>query len=148
LIADTTENLLISLYAIHKGKSGPGYTSTSEFYKTYLEKWSSQNSPYLTAFSKQVPGSSINYTLLSGVLTAGIFITIGFLLGRHRSKTTTNLGKLSIQERKILELLRQGATNQEISNQYNIEVSTVKSHVSSILLKLKVKSRKEIMNLK
>lgn len=148
LIADTTRNILISLYAIYKSKFESNYTSNVEYYRKYLTKRSAQNNPYFRSFSKQIPVRSANDLLIAGVLTACAFVTIGFFIGKHRLTKAGGIAKLSIQERKVLELLRRGATNQEISNQYNIEISTVKSHVSSILSKLKVRSRKDIMNLK
>ncbi len=42
-------------------------------------------------------------------------------------------------------MLQEGKTNKEISEEHNIGVNTVKSHVSSILSKLKLKSRREVM---
>lgn len=53
---------------------------------------------------------------------------------------------LSVQEKKVFELLRNGASNKEISSELNIEVSTVKSHVHKIFSRLGVGSRKEIIN--
>lgn len=93
-------------------------------------------------------GTTEDNTLVGSFIAAAICVAIGFLIGHRRRKTNSNVEKLSVQERRVLELLKKGATNQEISNQYNIEVSTVKSHVSGILSKLKVKSRKEIINIK
>lgn len=54
--------------------------------------------------------------------------------------------KLTIQERKIYQLLREGKTNKEIAEECVISVSTVKSHVNSIYSKLGVGSRTEIMD--
>jgi len=56
------------------------------------------------------------------------------------------LQSLSMQEKKVFEFLRKGASNKEISTELNIEVSTVKSHVYKIFSRLGVKSRKEIIN--
>ena len=64
------------------------------------------------------------------------------------NKKSKSLNNLSIQERKILVLIQQGLSNQEISDQCNIGMSTVKSHVSNIYGKLKIKSRKEALNIK
>ncbi|CAN0606043.1 unnamed protein product, partial [Ectocarpus sp. 12 AP-2014] len=76
----------------------------------------------------------------------------GYLLNdkikNRTSKSSKLLKSLSIQERKIYSLLKEGKSNKEISEEYNIGVSTVKSHVSSIYTKLSVKSRKEIINFK
>ena len=55
--------------------------------------------------------------------------------------------QLSVQERKIFDLMRNGMSNKEIAAECNVELTTVKSHVGSIYSKLKIKSRKEAMNL-
>jgi len=51
---------------------------------------------------------------------------------------------LSIQERRVFQLVSEGKSNKEISAELNIGLSTVKSHVHSIYGKLGIKSRKEI----
>lgn len=48
---------------------------------------------------------------------------------------------LSFQEKKVLELVVKGKTNQEIANELYISVHTVKAHIQHILKKLSVKSR-------
>ena len=45
---------------------------------------------------------------------------------------------LSVQERKIYTLLKEGKSNKEISEELNIGLSTVKSHASNIYSKLKI----------
>ena len=51
--------------------------------------------------------------------------------------------ELTSRELEVLELIGEGLTNQEISEQLVIEVGTVKNHVHSILDKLNVGSRGE-----
>lgn len=53
------------------------------------------------------------------------------------------MAQLTPKEQKILELMTQGYSNQQISDALSIHVSTVKNHVSAILSKLGVKSRVE-----
>jgi two-component system, NarL family, nitrate/nitrite response regulator NarL len=48
---------------------------------------------------------------------------------------------LTPREREVLELIRDGKSNQEIAGELVIEVSTVKNHVHNILEKLRVKDR-------
>ena len=48
---------------------------------------------------------------------------------------------ISKREYEVLELINQGYSNQEISNQLFISESTVKSHVSRLLTKLNAKRR-------
>lgn len=51
---------------------------------------------------------------------------------------------LTIREREILSLLQKGYSNKQIAEQLHIEVTTVKTHVSSTFQKLEIKSRKEV----
>ena len=48
---------------------------------------------------------------------------------------------LSAREREILELIARGATNRAVAQELTISTETVKTHVSSILRKLRVSSR-------
>jgi DNA-binding NarL/FixJ family response regulator len=57
----------------------------------------------------------------------------------------TSLSTLTAREREVLDLLEQGLTNQEIANQLVIEVGTVKNHVHSILKKLNLDSRRDLV---
>lgn len=146
-IADTSNSFLVSLFAIYQSKFESNYTSNIDFYKSYIKKWNTQNNAYFKAFTKQLNFNNKTIFIVIGAISTFIFIIMGFFLGKRGFKNR-KIKKLSIQERKIYELLQQGATNQEISNDFNIGLSTVKSHVSSIYSKLNVKSRKEILNMK
>lgn len=146
-IADTSNSFLVSLFAIYQSKFESNYTLNIDFYKSYIKKWSNQDNAYFKAFTKQLTITNNTIFIVIGVILTFIFIIIGFFIGKRGLKNR-KIKKLSIQERKIYELLQQGATNQEISNDFNIGLSTVKSHVSSIFSKLNVKSRKEIVNMK
>lgn len=55
----------------------------------------------------------------------------------------SRLQRLTPREREVLDLLGEGLTNAEIADRLFVEVSTVKSHVHSILDKLDVPTRKE-----
>ena len=55
----------------------------------------------------------------------------------------TDTAGLTARELEVLELISNGLTNQEISEQLVIEIGTVKNHVHSILDKLNVGSRGE-----
>lgn len=146
-IADSAVHPLTSLYAIYRGKFESRYATNQDFYQAYLEKWRNEKSTYFSSFRKQTDIKSESNDTFMLVLLACIVFVSGLLLGRFVPKKKTKTNSLSAQERKVFELLRQGASNQEISDQYHIEISTVKSHVSSIFSKLNVKSRKEIMNI-
>lgn len=53
------------------------------------------------------------------------------------------LEALTVRERQVLVLVRNGATNQDIANQLMIQVGTVKNHVHKILKKLNVTRREQ-----
>ena len=57
--------------------------------------------------------------------------------------SVTDDADLTDRELEVLELIGEGLTNQQISEQLVIEVGTVKNHVHSILEKLNVSSRGE-----
>lgn len=87
------------------------------------------------------------FLILSGVA----FVVIGFLLGGlwKRSSKRNNLKKsnLSKQELKVLRLVNEGLSNQEIAEQLFISQSTVKTHLSNIFSKLKAKRRTEAIKI-
>lgn len=51
---------------------------------------------------------------------------------------------MTAREAQILELARQRLSNKEIAIKLNIEVSTVKFHLSNIFSKLQIASRSEL----
>ena len=147
-IADTCKHPFISLYAIYQTDFHSDFQTNPDFAEAYLSKWENENSTYFESFRRQLPVSKTRWWhylfLLSivGLLTVlGIRLT---LISRKKGK----IKKLSVQERKIFELMQRGASNQDISDEFHIELSTVKSHVSSIFSKLNIKARKEAINMK
>ena len=146
-IADTAKNPLVSLYAIYRGKFESRYTSNLDFYKAYLAKWRNQESAYFKSFRNHLNIETESNDTILRVLAGVIIFALGFFIGRLKFRKSGNVETLSAQERKVFVLLRQGATNQEISDQCHIEISTVKSHVSNIFSKLNLKSRKDVMNI-
>ncbi len=154
MMADTSTHPLVSLYALHQTDFQSDIARNQNFYDKYLEKWKAQDNVYFNAFRRNFPqteSASKDKTTTSkllwwiglGLLTiALVFI---FVLKRNKAKSFSSL---SVKEREVFELLQQGMSNKEISAQCNIELTTVKSHVSSIYSKLKIKSRKEAMNFK
>lgn len=150
-VADTASHPLVSLYALHKSDFESNYPVNQAFYEDYLDKWQGENSSYFSSFRAQFPNKK-SPNALYYVLIGLAFFILGFFLNqflKYRSKQNKNqLESLSVQERKIYNLLKQGHSNKEISEEYSIGLSTVKSHVSSIYSKLNVKSRKEAMDFK
>jgi DNA-binding NarL/FixJ family response regulator len=63
-------------------------------------------------------------------------------LSAQRSEVRTS--RLTIREREIVELIRDGLSNKEIAKRLSIEVATVKNHVHNILDKLDVRRRSDV----
>ncbi len=149
LIADTTSHPIVSLYALNLSKFESTYLSNQGFYKSYLKKWGDENSTYFQALRAKLPNEDKNKTFLLLIIGAVFFLlglVFNYYFSSRRKRIRNELKLLSVQERKILELIKSGSSNKEISEKYNISLSTVKSHVSSIYSKLNVKSRKEAMD--
>jgi DNA-binding NarL/FixJ family response regulator len=63
------------------------------------------------------------------------------LTRRPRRTDTTRFEKLTGREREVLRLMAQGFANAEIADQLFISEATVKTHVSRVLAKLRVRDR-------
>ncbi len=152
LVADTTKNPLVSLYALYQTDFHSDYYENPTFYENYFSKWEKENNAYFESFKSKFPIAQNSpqsqdflppfFLFFTGV---GIILLIGIYINRNKTRKLKNL---SVQERKIFELIRNGLSNKEVSAECNIELTTVKSHVSSIYSKLNIKSRKEAINLK
>jgi len=148
IVADTCTNALASLYAIYKSDFTSNYSSNLSFYRSFLRKWKNNESSYFEKFREDLPIRNERRERFS-LLAIFLVLIIGFVIYRIiRNRKNNRVKSLSVQEKKILSLLQTGATNQQISDEFNIGINTVKSHVSSIYSKLRIKSRNEVMNLK
>ncbi len=76
-------------------------------------------------------------SLLDPAVTAGVLERV------RRGKADDKLDQLTNQEQRILELVAQGKTNKEISQEINLSDKTVKNYVSNILGKLEVARRSQ-----
>lgn len=145
-IADTSSNFLVSLFALYHSDLESLKLQNQEIINSFFDKWANNDNVYLSSFKKKVYSQPNDKSLWNIIATAISCLTIGFLLGKIKIKTKKGIETLSVQERKIYDLLKSGASNQEIAENFNIGISTVKTHVSKILNKMNVKSRKELMN--
>ena len=150
-IADTSKHSLVSLYALYKSDFESDYPLNKEFYLNYIDKWNNEDSNYFQVFKKQIPAkhedSRSSFFLITILSFFGGFF-LHYLLKNTKNKSRKRMQSLSVQERRILKLIQEGKSNKEISEEYNIELSTVKTHVSNIYSKLNIKSRKEALEVK
>ncbi len=147
--ADTCAFPLVALYALYKTDFESNITENPGFYNRFLDKWKNEKSPYFEEFRKSIPAENKkqNYSILFGL--AGLFLgaILTFLILKRKPQKSEPAEILTIQERKIFLMIQSGKSNKEISNELNIEISTVKSHVNNLYSKLKINSRKEILNI-
>jgi len=151
-LADTCSNPIVALYAIYQTDFQTDYLQDPTFYNDFLSKWEGEDNAYFRSFRQKFAISdrdatddvSASYTIPLLVI-AGILLTSFYI---YSMRTEQKFKLLSVQERKIFGLIRKGFSNKEISAECNIELTTVKSHVSNIYSKLKIKSRKEALNFK
>ena len=138
---------MTALYAIYRSSQETTSGFDEEFIERFTAKWKDSHSPYFKVFISKntLPENQKDYfTIIIWVIMA---LAAGFILGKIKPGKTNGIKNLSVQERRVFELLKKGASNQEISEEFNIGISTVKSHVSSILSKLGIKSRKDIIHM-
>jgi two-component system, NarL family, nitrate/nitrite response regulator NarL len=81
-------------------------------------------------------------TLCSPEVTATLLRRVATLSAQRTPPRRTS--RLTLREREIVELMRDGLTNKEIAQRLCIEVATVKNHVHNILDKLDVRRRGDV----
>ena len=146
--ADTCAHPLISLYSLYQTRFESDYKMNPDFYKKYLRKWRKEDSEYFAVFRSQLPIEGSENNIFGLLLVLGIIIfPIWLYFYRQSKKTGINpFQSLTVQERRVFGLLKQGLSNKDISDECGISVSTVKSHVNNIYSKLDINSRKEVMD--
>jgi DNA-binding NarL/FixJ family response regulator len=70
---------------------------------------------------------------------------VGWLSRRPGRRTASALDGLTRREREVIELVGRGLSNKQIADRLYIQVATVKSHVHSILTKLDLHRRAEVV---
>ena len=88
----------------------------------------------ITAIRRVATGES----LLDPTVTAKVLHRL-----RNPSEEDERHAKLTAQERKILDLIAEGATNRQIGNELHLAEKTVKNYVSNMLMKLGMSRRTE-----
>ncbi len=91
-------------------------------------------------------------------IIAVIFLSIGLFINKSRNKQTNVSESLideekikalsiSIREYEVLQLISKGLSNREIADALFLSESTIKTHVSSVLTKLKAKRRTQAVQI-
>ena len=153
-IITKSENPMVVAYAFHNYDFQKDLTSDQMFYNQVYDEWQSTDNLYLQSFMNLLsmsdasddfssPGKDLNRIWF----LIPVFIALSALGWFTFRKSKSTLDSLSVQERKIFQMLREGKSNKDIAAACNIELSTVKSHVSNIYSKLNIKSRKEAIDL-
>jgi DNA-binding NarL/FixJ family response regulator len=79
--------------------------------------------------------------LLTPAVTRQLLDRVARRLPPTVSRTPESLGELTERERQVLELLAQGLSNAEIADRLVVGETTVKTHVSNVLMKLGLRDR-------
>lgn len=146
--ADTCSNPLISLYALYHSRFESDFEINPGYYTKYLRKWRKEDSGYFRAFRAQLRMDTEQNNIVP-LVSALLFIlaSIAVYYYRRRKKSEINpFRSLTVQERKIFALLKEGKSNKEISEICAVSLSTVKTHVNSIYSKLNLSSRTDVMD--
>lgn len=75
-----------------------------------------------------------------------VYVALGLAWGLLREMSrprSAPLDELSAREREVLELVAEGLSNQEIGDRLGLAEKTIKHYMTSILGKLRVRSRVE-----
>ncbi|PID68485.1 MAG: hypothetical protein CR989_05120 [Flavobacteriales bacterium] len=81
--------------------------------------------------------------IIGGVLILSTLFAY-LILKKNENSISHPQIELTVQEKRIYDLLKKGCSNKEIASEFNISVSTVKTHVNNIFKKKKVSSRNEL----
>ncbi|MEW2490168.1 response regulator transcription factor [Streptomyces sp. NPDC048411] len=79
--------------------------------------------------------------LLAPTVTKRLITEFSRLAGAPRSPTPAQIGDLTERETEVLVLIAQGLSNAEIASHLVVAESTIKTHVSRILVKLGLRDR-------
>ena len=154
--ADTCQNSTLSLLALYYLDYENDLPEKPDFYEGLYSKLKNSNeiSPYFSEFEQTLflagilnQNQSRNWPFWMiglAVLTGIVFLLLKKKSQKNKGFSESKIAQLSNQERRVFELLKTGKTNKEISNELNIGLSTVKSHIHKIYSKLGIKSRKEV----
>jgi len=149
-MADSCKHPLTSLYALFSSNYKEHFPENPAYYRRYFRNWSHEKSEYYLAFRHQLDlgRSRVHPGFVAGLgLLLVIMLVSGAFIWRRKNRNSSPYADLTIQERRVFDMLKEGRSNKEIAEAFSVSVSTVKSHVNSIFSKLGVNSRRDIMDL-
>lgn len=161
--ADSCAQPLAALFALLYFDTEKDYTENKAYYQRFLARLKKElpQSTYTKQFEqllrefelKNSPPEKTSPALLivlSLVLALSIGMNIYLLLKNMKNNrvavtdTVDVSAALTIKEKQILFMMDEGLSNKEIADKLNIELSTVKSHVSRIYQKAQIKNRNQV----
>jgi DNA-binding CsgD family transcriptional regulator len=151
-MADTSSHILVSLYALWHSDYREHQAVDPGWYTAYMKRWKNVDSSYLSDLRLELgldrKGNSLGIlvVLLLAVSVILLLIIWSRKVGMKVVPSGPDLSQLTVQERKVYALLREGYSNKEIAGDLVVSISTVKTHVNNIFSKLGVNSRKEILD--
>ena len=169
--SDTCRNTLVSLAAVNYTDFDEYFEADRFFYEDFGERLKNELSTSIYtknyfrklnyySFEDAIPLPSWVYWVIT-LLGMGLLFMSGLVIYFYRKTKAPTLvspeksvvenitllyDKLTLKEREILGLIKEGKSNKEIANQLFIGVSTVKTHINKIYAKLEVSSRKEVVS--
>ncbi len=161
---------LTSIFALHNINLEDNYLENALFYDELLTKLLRQKNPsrYILELERQINrikndgvdvrlneknNYEVNYLLvLVLVLLTSYIIFLRVTKKKLESKIANadlsdSISLLTQREREIVNLAMKNLQNKEIADQLNIEVSTVKTHLSAAYKKLQVNNRAQLKRL-
>lgn len=164
--ADNSKQILTALLAVLNTNVPIKFKSNEEFYRGFLKRMKKEipNSPYTKQYEKKISklanqlspntankGSSFLWLVI--ILAVLLVVSIGYnvyLFSKQKqAKETADSdldyhALLTIKEKQIVTLIDEGLSNKEIAEKLNVELSTIKSHVSNIFQKTNISNRNQI----
>lgn len=165
--ADTSSQVLPALIPAMFVVKIEKYANNKAFLDRFLARLKKEmpQSVYTTQFEKILneeiaksgdrKNGEKNYLIWFVLAGAGLIISVGinlYLYNKLRavtaivspSEAVDYLSLLTIKEKQILLMVDDGLSNKEIAEKLNVEVSTIKSHVSRIYQKTNIKNRSQV----
>lgn len=167
--SDTSAFLHAALFALLETDVNIHFAELRKHYETFAEKYAAtfpksiytkqiQDKLLVLSLKEDVQNGRTNLRYIYILLAVLAISVVGNIYQLTRTKEIKHssseenkevnaqllIKDLTIKEREILLLIDQGLSNKEIADKLNVEVSTIKTHVSRIYQKVNIKNRKEV----